>query len=93
MAGEHSGVHTGEQPGKQASGGPHNHTAPALMRDRLAVLVTALSAIIAIVSALQMRDHVRVVEIIGLFASGAGTGAGIAAAVVGRKRRVEGTAA
>jgi hypothetical protein len=63
------------------------------MRDRLAVLVTALSAIIAVLSALQMRDHVRTVEIIGLFASGAGTGAGIAATVVGRKRRVEGTAA
>ena len=62
------------------------------MRDRLAVLVTALSAIIAVVSALQMRDHVRVVEIIGLFASGAGTGAGIAAAMLGRKRRIEGTA-
>jgi len=63
------------------------------MRDRLAVLVTALSAIIAVLSALQMRDHVRMVEIIGLFASGAGTGACIAATVVGRKRRVEGTAA
>jgi hypothetical protein len=61
------------------------------MRDRLAVLVTAFSAIIAVVSALQMRDHVRVVEIIGLFASGAGTGAGIAAAILGRKRRIEGT--
>ena len=54
--------------------------------------MTALSAIIAIISALQMRDHVRLVEIIGLFASGAGTGAGIAAIVVGRKRRIEGAA-
>ena len=63
------------------------------MRDRLAVLVTALSAFIAVVSALQMRDHVRVVEIIGLFASGAGTGAGITATAVGRKRRIEAAAA
>ena len=63
------------------------------MRDMRAVLVTALSAIIAIVSALQMRDHVRLVEIIGLFASGAGTGAGIAATIAGRKRRSEGAAA
>ena len=45
---------------------------PAPMRDMRAALVTALSAIIAIVSALQMRDHVRLVEISGLFASGAG---------------------
>jgi hypothetical protein len=63
------------------------------MSDTRAVLVTALSAIIAIISALQMRDHVRLVEIIGLFASGVGTGAGIAAAIAGRKRRSERPAA
>jgi len=63
------------------------------MRDMRAALVTALSAVIAVVSALQMRDHVRLVEIIGLFASGAGTGAGIAAMIVSRKRRIEGAAA
>jgi hypothetical protein len=55
------------------------------MRDKLAVLVTVLSAIIAVVSASTMRDHVRVVEIIGLFGSGMGTGAGIAA-IVARRR-------
>ena len=59
------------------------------MRDIRAVLVTALSAIIALISALQMRDHVRLVEIIGLFASGVGTGAGIAVTVAGRKRQGE----
>ena len=63
------------------------------MSDTRAVLVTALSAIIAIISALQMRDHVRLVEIIGLFASGVGTGAGIAAAIASRKRRSERPAA
>jgi len=63
------------------------------MRDMPAVLVTALSAIIAVVSALQMRDHVRLVEIIGLFASGVGTGAGIAATVAARKTRSGGAAA
>ena len=63
------------------------------MRDMRAILVTALSAIIAVLSALQMRDHVRLVEIIGLFASGAGTGAGIAATIIGRKRRIERAAA
>ena len=63
------------------------------MRETPAVLVTALSAIIAVVSALQMRDHVRLVEIIGLFASGVGTGAGIAATVAARKARREGAAA
>ena len=59
------------------------------MSDTRAVVVAVLSAIIAIISALQMRDHVRLVEIIGLFASGVGTGAGIAAAIAGRKRRSE----
>ena len=59
------------------------------MSDTRAVVVAVLSAIIAIISALQMRDHVRLVEIIGLFASGVGTGAGIAAAIAGRKRRGE----
>ena len=58
-----------------------------------AILVTTLSAILAVLSALQMRDHVRLVEIIGLFASGAGTGAGIAATVAARKRRKEHAAA
>ena len=69
------------------------HTAPDPMREMRAVLVTALSAIIAVISAVQMRDHVRLVEIIGLFASGVGTGAGIAATVAGRKRRGERAAA
>ena len=63
------------------------------MRDKLAVIVTALSAVIAVLSALQMREHVRLVEIIGLFASGAGTGAGVATTVISRKRRIEGAAA
>ena len=63
------------------------------MRDLRPVLVTALSAIVAVVSALSMRDHVRLVEIVGLFASGAGTGAGIAATIAGRKRQSEGAAA
>jgi hypothetical protein len=71
----------------------HTHNAPGLMRDLRAVLVTALSAIIAVMSALSMRDHVRLVEIIGLFASGVGTGAGIASTVAVRKRRIEETAA
>jgi hypothetical protein len=100
VAGERSGLHTGEPLGWQiacggssAFAGPYTHNALGPMRDKRAVLVTALSAIIAVVSALQMRDHVRLVEIIGLFASGAGTGAGIAVIIVGRKRRIEGAAA
>jgi hypothetical protein len=58
---------------------------PDTMRDKLPVLVTVLSAIVAVVSASTMRDHVRVVEIIGLFGSGLGTGAGIAATVARRR--------
>jgi hypothetical protein len=63
------------------------------MRDLRPVLLTALSAIVAVMAALSMRDHVRLVEIIGLFASGAGTGAGIASTIAGRRRRIEETPA
>ena len=54
-----------------------------------AVIVTMISAVIAIVSALGMREHVRLVEIVTLFASGVGTGAGIAATVAARRRQAE----
>jgi hypothetical protein len=55
------------------------------MREKLDILVLVLSTLLAIVSAMSMRDHVRVVEILGLFASGIGTGAGIAAFVARRR--------
>jgi hypothetical protein len=56
-------------------------------RERLSIAATVLSASTAILSALAMRDHLRLVEILGLFASGAGTGAGIAFLVASRARR------
>ena len=49
------------------------------MRQKLPILVTAMGALTSLLSAAAMRDHVRLVEIVGLFASGASTGAGIAA--------------
>ena len=55
------------------------------VQKRLTVMATVLSAIIAIISAVEMRDHVRLVEIIALFGSGAGTGAALAATLVRRK--------
>lgn len=59
------------------------------MRDKLDIMVLVLSALIAVVTALSMRDHVRVVEIVGLFGSGMGTGASIAAMVARRRHRAE----
>ena len=57
-----------------------------MMREKLEIMVLVLSALIAVVSAVSMRDHVRLVEIVGLFGSGMGTGAAIAATVARRRR-------
>jgi hypothetical protein len=43
-----------------------------LERDKLSIVVTVAGAAGAIIAALAMRDHVRLVDIIGLFASGIG---------------------
>ncbi len=59
------------------------------MRERLSLLVTVVSVATSIVATLAMRDHVRLVEIVGLFASGVGTGAGIVAVVADRRRRAD----
>lgn len=55
---------------------------------RFATVATVLGALLSFYSALAMRDHVRLVEIIELFFGGVGTGAGIAALVVQRSRDV-----
>ena len=57
------------------------------MREHLSTIAFVLSVLTAGVSALAMRDHVRVVEIVGLFASGIGTGASIVAEVVRQRAR------
>ena len=62
-----------------------------MMREKLEIMVLVLSALIAVVSAVSMRDHVRLVEIVGLFGSGMGTGAAIASTVA-RRRRLQVTA-
>jgi hypothetical protein len=56
------------------------------MKQKLPILVTVLGALTSILSAAAMRDHVRLVEIVGLFASGASTGAGIAMLLLTRAR-------
>lgn len=46
----------------------------ARSRVRLQVFAALLSALVALVSALAMRDRVRLVDILGLFAGGMGAG-------------------
>jgi hypothetical protein len=57
------------------------------MRGKLPYVVLAASAFVAVFSALGMNDRVRVVDIILLFGSGVGTGAGIVATVVQERLR------
>jgi hypothetical protein len=57
------------------------------MREKLALLSTILGAAISLASALAMQDHVRLVEIIGLFFGGFGSGAGLALMVATRRNR------
>jgi hypothetical protein len=53
---------------------------------RFATATTAIGALLSLYSALSMRDHVRLVEIIELFFGGVGTGAGIAGLIAQRRR-------
>ena len=53
---------------------------------RFATLSTVLGAVISIVSALAMRDTVRLVDILALFFGGMGTGAGLASLAAARAR-------
>jgi hypothetical protein len=48
------------------------------MRRNLALISTILGVALSVVSAFGMRDHVRLVEIVGLFFGGFGSGAGVA---------------
>ena len=53
---------------------------------RLATVSTVLGAVISFVSALAMRDSVRLVDILALFFGGMGAGAGLASLGVSRAR-------
>jgi len=53
---------------------------------RLSTVATVLGAVLSLFSALSMRDHVRLVEIIELFFGGLGTGAGLASLIAARAR-------
>lgn len=55
------------------------------MRERLPTIATTFGAVISLVAALSMRDHVRLVDIIALFFGGVGTGAGVVGLVVARR--------
>ena len=57
------------------------------MREKLAVFAAILGAVVSLVSALAMLDHVRLVEILGLFFGGFGSGAGVAQLVATRRNR------
>ena len=57
------------------------------MRDKLALFSTILGTIIGIASAVAMRDHIKLVEILGLFFGGFGSGAGVAMLVATRRIR------
>jgi hypothetical protein len=57
------------------------------MRQHLSTIALVISVVTAGLSALAMRDHVRLVEIVGLFASGIGTGASIVAGVIQQRAR------
>ena len=45
------------------------------MREKMVVFSTILGAGVSLASALAMQDHVRLVEILGLFFGGFGSGA------------------
>jgi len=58
----------------------------SLLRARLSLAGAVLGALAAVMSALQMQDRVRNVDILTLFAGGFGAGAGLVGAVVGMRR-------
>jgi hypothetical protein len=55
------------------------------MREKLSLMALVLSAVVAIMAAFTMRDHVRLVEIVTLFASGVATGASLVGALIRRR--------
>ncbi|MCY7377857.1 MAG: hypothetical protein LH467_00775 [Gemmatimonadaceae bacterium] len=56
------------------------------MRQKWTIVATAGGVLTAVAAALAMRDHVRLVEIVSLFASGVATGAGMTSLLAGRAR-------
>jgi hypothetical protein len=62
---------------------------PSARTQRFSAIATALGALVSLMSAFSMRDHVRLVEIVTLFFGGVGTGAGIASHLKERARATE----
>ena len=61
------------------------------MRKKLSTIATVGGAALALLSAVSMRDHVRLVEIVTLFFGGVGAGAGIAGLGAARRAAQHGT--
>jgi hypothetical protein len=53
-----------------------------MRKTRFALVVAVIGFVAASLSAWQMADHVRIVDIVALFASGAAAGCGVTKAVV-----------
>lgn len=58
---------------------------PGPLAQRLGAVVTVASALVALASAVGMRDRVRLVDVLMLFVGGVGTGAGVAELVARRR--------
>src|SRR6185436_4114962 len=67
--------------GGRAAMPPSREVAMRQKKPALALLAAVLSAAVGLIGALALKDRVRLVDIIQLFAGGAGAGAGIAAAI------------
>jgi hypothetical protein len=53
-----------------------------MRKTRFGISVAAIGFVTALLSAWQMADHVRMVDILALFASGAAAGCGLTSAIV-----------
>ena len=53
-----------------------------MRKARFGISIAAIGFVTALLSAWQMADHVRMVDILALFASGAAAGCGLTSAIV-----------
>jgi len=57
-----------------------------MLKKRIGVIGAAAGLAVSLLSALQMIDHVRLVEIVTLFAGGMGAGVGLVKAVIDHRQ-------
>jgi hypothetical protein len=60
-----------------------------LLKRKIGVMVAAAGLAASLLSAMQMIDHVRLVEIVTLFAGGMGAGVGLVKAVIDHRQARE----